>query len=189
MGRTDSDIVAAYRSGEHEAFNELVSRYMSRIYSFAYRLSHDTALAEDATAETFIKAWKKLDTFDTDKSFAAWLFAIARNNVFDGMRKKRDVNFSHFSEDNDLAESIADDRDSAEIEFDREISKTVLEESLAQLSLIRRSVVVLHDIDGMTFEEIAVVLGMPMNTAKSHYRRALVALKAYVHQKGTDKRI
>ncbi len=193
MERTDSDIVKAHRQGDKQAFAELVTRYMRRVYSFAYRLSNDPSTAEDAASETFIKAWKKLDSFDSTRSFASWIFAIARNATFDILRKKKDVSFSRLAgsgaDDDDVAASIPDSRDLADIEFDREVSKEILEESLAKLPIERRAIVILHDIDGLTFEEIGRVMGKPMNTVKSHYRRALLALREDLHQKAIIKRI
>ncbi len=188
MERTDSDIVVAHKKGDGQAFAELVSRYMRRVYAFSYRLVNDEGLAEDATSETFIKAWKHIDSFDESKSFAAWIFAIARNTAFDILRKKKSVAFSRlFGRDrngeDDMIDLVADETELPNISFDREISREILEASLANLSLERRSIVILHDMDGLTFEEIADIMNMPMNTVKSHYRRSLAALRVMMDDK------
>ncbi|HEY0908230.1 MAG TPA: sigma-70 family RNA polymerase sigma factor [Candidatus Paceibacterota bacterium] len=186
MEKTDSDLVIAHKKGDEQAFAELASRYMRRVYGFAYRLVGDDSLAEDATSETFIKAWRHIDSFDESKSFAAWVFAIARNATFDILRKRKDVAFSRFADrdaEDDMGDSVVDEADLPDINFDRGISRDILEKSLAQLSPVRRSIVLLHDTDDLTFEEIAKVMDMPMNTAKSHYRRALKALRAMLEGK------
>lgn len=183
MEKTDSDIVNSYREGEESAFDLLIERYTRRIYAFAYRLSGDQNTAEDVVSETFIKVWKKLDSFDDKQSFASWIFTIARNTTFDMLRKKKDISFSRFlgqnleSDDADMNESVVDDTDLADIQFDKTISQKILLESLERLSFERRSIVLLHDVDGLTFDEIARVVKKPMNTVKSHYRRALIALR------------
>jgi RNA polymerase sigma-70 factor (ECF subfamily) len=186
MERTDSDIVSAYRQGDASAFDLLTMRYMRRVYTFTYRLTNDAHGAEDAVSETFIKVWKNLDSFDETKSFASWLFRIARNATFDILRKKKDVAFSRLmtdEDDTDIGDTLPDDRDLPDIDFDRALSNEILEKSLAQLSLDKRTIVLLHDIDGLTFEEIAEVVGKPMNTVKSQYRRALISLKEMVAPK------
>lgn len=189
MKQSDVDIVRAYRDGDATAFDELVRRYMPRIYTFSYRLSGDQHIAEDVTAETFVKVWKKLDSFDETKSFTSWLFRIARNTAFDIFRKRKDVVFSRMAteDETDITEDIADERDLADREFDKEVSRELLEKSLATLSLTRRSIVLLHDVDGLTFDEIAHVVEKPMNTVKSHYRRALAQLRATVTEGGAPK--
>ena len=113
MKESDSDIVIAYRDGNLNAFDELVRRYMYRVYAFSYRLSGDQSIAEDVASETFVKVWKKLDSFDETKNFASWLFRIARNTTFDALRKKKDIVFSRMMTDDndDMSESIADEHD------------------------------------------------------------------------------
>ncbi len=188
MERTDSEIVIAYRQGEASAFDTLTARYMRRIYAFTYRLSGDSHYAEDATSETFIKAWKNLDSFDETKNFASWIFRIARNTTFDILRKKKDVAFSRLmtdEDDTDIGETLPDDAGLAFVTFDRSLTQEVLEKALSELPLDSRTVVLLHDIDGLTFEEIAEVVGKPMNTVKSQYRRSLIKLRELMHQNNT----
>jgi RNA polymerase sigma-70 factor (ECF subfamily) len=177
MEKPDGEIIYAYRAGDRTAFDELVKRYIHRIYAFAYRLSKSETIAEDAAQETFVKAWKGLKSFDESKSFQAWLFAIARNAVIDIMRKKRDSPFSLITGDDSFESDLEDDLPLPDQVFEQALTHEVLEKTLDTLSYDQKSVVLLHDMEGMTFEEIGEALGRPMNTVKSHYRRAILSLR------------
>jgi len=186
MDRSDTELVIAYKNGDMPAFNELVERHISRIYAFALRLSGDPHVAEDVTAETCIKVWKHIDSFDETKRVMPWIFTIARNTAFDFFRKRKDIAFSHMAQgsehEGDFEETISDGADSAEIVFDQKLSKEYLEQSLRQISLEKRTIVLLHDIEGLTFDEIAQMLDKSLNTVKSVYRRTLLGLQKGMHQ-------
>jgi RNA polymerase sigma-70 factor (ECF subfamily) len=181
---TDEDLVLAYRGGEESAFSDIVGRYIGRIYSFTYRLSGDQSMAEDATQETFVKVWKGIRGFDETKRFKSWIFAIARNSLLDIARKRRDKPLSRLeSEGEDIAASIVDMAPLQDEVFDGLIDSMILEKTLGVLSPGIRSVVILHDLEGLTFEEISSIMKKPMNTIKSSYRRALMKLRETMHQK------
>ena len=167
--------------------NELIQKYMPRIYAFALRLCGDPELAEDITAETCIKVWKHIDSFDVTKSVNSWIFTIARNTAYDFFRKRKNVAFSRMmqgaDEDQDFEETIVDENPGAELVFDGVLSQKLLNESLQKLTLEKRTIVLLHDIEGLTFDEIAAVVNKPSNTVKSTYRRTLLGLQKEMHQK------
>lgn len=152
----------------NEQVNNLVKKYLTPVYSFVFRLVQDKDLAEDITQETFIKVWKKIDD---SKNVKAFLFTVARNLAFDHFRKDKTEYFDDEMEVPDpgpLAPEILDNE---------EIIKNIEHKYL--------EIIMLHDIEDMTFEEIAEVVGRPMNTVKSQYRRALHDL----HQKYKHLRI
>jgi RNA polymerase sigma-70 factor (ECF subfamily) len=177
---TDETLVAAYLRGEETAFARLVERYTTPIYRFLTRLTGDPATADDLSQEAFLRAWRKLESFDQTKKFSAWLFAIARNVAFDHLRKRRIVVFSELPEEVDApdAEPLPDEV------YARAESADALAEALAMLPPDRRALVLMHDEEELTFEEIGEVLGKPMNTVKSQYRRALEALRTLLAPKG-----
>jgi RNA polymerase sigma-70 factor (ECF subfamily) len=178
----DIDYVKAHKTGDRTAFENLVNRYVDRIYSFVLRISGDQSIAEDATQDAFIKAWKGMKSFDESRSFRPWMFSIARNAATDIMRKRKDTPFAFFDSlaDDDgvsFSENVADEAPLPEELFERSENKRILESAFEGLDPLDRSIVSLHDSEDMTFEEIASVLGRPMNTVKSRYRRALVKLR------------
>lgn len=175
-----SALIEEAASGDADAFALLVEGHIRHVYAFAYRLTGNAHDAEDATQETFIKAWKHLKKFDMKRNFKTWLLAIARNTAIDGLRKRRPKNFSELG-DTDAEERFEDALAADELLpdeiFERAELRVSIESALAELPLDQRSVIVLKYIDGLTFEEIAEVTSKPMNTVKSHYRRGLTTLK------------
>jgi len=98
MELSDSELVIAYKDdGQEVAMTTLVNRYVSIVYNLIVRLVGDRREAEDLTQETFMKMWKALSRFDTDKTFKTWIFVIARNTAIDYLRKKKPVLFSRLN--------------------------------------------------------------------------------------------
>lgn len=190
MDKIDAELMSAFRAGDRRAFDELVDQYADRVYSFTRRITGDDALAEDAAQEAFIKAWKSRARFDESRNFKSWIFAIAHNASIDVLRKRREWSFSSFfrSDDSneavDIGESLADESVSMPEAFDQKVLAGILEDTMRGLTENQRSAVVLHDIEGMTFEEVGKAMGKPMNTAKSHYRRAIASLRRKLEERG-----
>jgi RNA polymerase sigma-70 factor (ECF subfamily) len=161
------------------SFDDLVHRYTGPVYNFVFRLTGNRQVAEDLTQETFIKVWKNLAKYDTSHNFRAWLFTIARNTCTDYLRKKKSIPFSTLSPDADLPfeETLADSEPLPEKTLEKIEDSELLEQFLAELPPDYRIVLVLHYQEEMTFDEIGNVLGKPLNTVKSHHRRALEMLR------------
>ena len=183
MENEDAELVTEYLSGEDAALSQLINRHVGAVYNFAFRLTNDAAAAEDIAQETFIKTWKHLKRFDKKKSFRNWILAITRNTAIDHLRKKRVFLFSFFSraqsdeEAFSFEETLKDAEPTPEeIAVLREQTE-LLQKHLAELFLPYREVLYLHYNEGLTFEEIGIILKKPLNTVKSHHRRALMMLR------------
>lgn len=185
MPQSDEALIRTYREeGREEAINALVNRYVSPVYNLLTRLVGAEA-AEDLTQETFLKMWKGLPGYDLEKSFKTWLFAIARNTAIDYLRKKRPTLFSRLRNERDeenekrnFEDTLPDSASLPDELFEKKELAERLEEALKALSLDERTIIILHESDELTFEEISEVVGEPMNTVKSRYRRALQKLRA-----------
>ncbi|HEU5114213.1 MAG TPA: RNA polymerase sigma factor, partial [Candidatus Paceibacterota bacterium] len=187
MQATDADLMEAAKRGDIRAFDELVSRYSDRVYSFVSRIVGEGGAAEDAAQEAFIKVWKNRKKFEPEKNFKSWLFTIARNAAYDILRKRKDRPFSSLEENDDgeeIAAGITDESVDLPQDFDRGLAAAALRETLEDLTPDQRAAVVLHDVEGMTFDEAGKTLGKPLNTVKSHYRRALATLRKKLKEKG-----
>jgi RNA polymerase sigma-70 factor (ECF subfamily) len=168
---------------EHEeSFSALTDQYLKPVYSFVFRLCGNQDDAFDITQEVFLKAWKKRNTYDPKYSYKTWLFTIARNTTIDWLRKKKHIAFSKLESDEgaSYSESIPDPEPLPHEIFERKETKEKVEKALEQISPDYKAVVLLHYLDGMTFEEIGKVVGKSVNTVKSQYRRALLALRKHV---------
>jgi len=180
MNETDKQLVENYLNGDKIAFTEIVNRYLTLIYNFTYRLVGNEKVSEDLTQEVFLKAWKNIKKFDTDKSFKTWIFTIAKNTSIDFLRKRKDVPMSTF--DNDEGENIIENNlkdeepDAIEI-FTSAQNKKQVENILKELSVVQKEVIVLKYVNEMSLSEIAEIMNIPIDTAKSHHRRALIRMK------------
>ena len=180
--RDDAELIRAYREGDEDAFEILVSRYVGPVYRFAFRLVRNSRDAEDISQEAFLKTWKHLKRFDAAKSFKAWIFAITRNAAIDFIRKKNPITFAALehdgSEEGDhYAFDVEDTRPLPDEIVARMQDAEALDGALAELSPNARAVILMHDGEGLTFQEIADAVHEPMNTVKSRYRRGVETLK------------
>lgn len=177
----DSQLTIASLAGDAKAFAELVNRYSSGVYKFAYRYVRDAADAEDIAQETFVRAWKNLKRFDLSKNIKTWLFTIAKNASLDFLKKKKPMAFSRIAEaeselESFLAPYIATGEIS-EIAVDQRLLKGDIDQALAKLPSAYRAVLALRYREQLKFREIAETLHEPIDTVKSRHRRGLMLLK------------
>ena len=183
----DRELVRASRRGETQAFGELVERYQDRVFNLAFRLTGNRDAAADAAQEAFLKAWSALDAFRGESAFYTWLFRITVNVVrsrhrYQAVRpapRSLDANpRAGTHEDRPaLADELkADVPDPAE-EAGRAERRKLVEQALARLDPDQRAMIVLRDIEGRSYAEIAELIECPRGTVKSRIHRARLALK------------
>jgi len=181
---TDADLIKSSLAKDQTAFKYLVERYIDRIYSFSKSFDLSDDEAEDIAQETFFKAWKKLHLYNNEHKFQTWIFTIAKNSVFDYLRKKKSLPFSYFDNNEDQInslEQITDNDDDAIEVFQNNVNIAKVKESLVKLNTIERTIITLHYEEELTFEEIGTILGKPMNTVKSLHRRSISKLKSLIN--------
>ena len=189
MNRFDSrpqsveELVELAKQGDTSAFDRLVDLYQGRIYSYAARMVHDPVEAEDIAQEAFVRAYRNLPSFRGASTFQTWLYRIASNLTIDSVRRHKRENTISLDAPLDAEEgptareqedaATAGPAGSAEtLELQREVHRAI-----QQLSPKLRSVVVLYDLQGLTYEEIAEILGCPLGTVKSRLFNARMELK------------
>ncbi|HUC02100.1 MAG TPA: RNA polymerase sigma factor [Candidatus Paceibacterota bacterium] len=168
----ESEILARIAAGDTEQFGLLYDAYAERIYRYIFYRTRNRAMAEDLTSTTFFKAVRGLRRFDASKGeFSAWLYRIARNSLFDHYRNR------HNAEPIELADEIADPAKDVESEVgDRELVRKV-KESFSKLSDDQREIVTMRVWDGLSYAEIAKVLGKSEGSCKMAFYRATIRLK------------
>jgi RNA polymerase sigma-70 factor, ECF subfamily len=161
----DPEVVAAARRGSLEAFEQLVRRYQADVWRLAFHLLRDSALADDVTQDSFLRAFRFLGRYRGQARFSTWLFSITRNCAMDELRRqgrhRRAAGRAQAGEP-----VVATDRSSG-IE---------VREALASLPLELREPVVMIDMFGMSYREVASTLRLPQGTVKSRVHRARAAL-------------
>lgn len=168
---TDTELVIQAQAGSTAAFETLVTRYRGRIYAMTMNMISNDADAWDLSQEVFIKAWRKLPEFEHRSQFFTWLYRITNNTVIDWIRKKK----IHGAEFNDELGNVpaagapttpriapAPDRALENQEIGGRIR-----EALEQLSPEHRAVVLLKEIDGLSYQEIADTVGCALGTVMS----------------------
>jgi RNA polymerase sigma-70 factor (ECF subfamily) len=187
----DIDLIAAARQDDEAAFKILVDRYLPSVYNFCVRYTGNNSDADDVAQETFLKAWRHLGRFNTDKPFKTWLFAIAKNSATDIMRKRRSVTFSQFDTADDtnvLVDTLADPEPLPEELFERASLANDVRTALVHLKPRDQAILQFRYVEDLSFEDIARVLSMSPNTVRSLHRRALIALRKILTEKVEPQR-
>ncbi len=167
----DEAIINALAAGRSEAaFEALVAGYRRRVFGLAFSILRDRAAAEDLAQEVFVKLWKILHSFDGRAKLSTWVYAITRNAAISALRKRRAS--SSLSEPHVLAEAEAATASHDEVGAD----DSTLWRAVAKLPDSQRQAVTLYYQDERPVEEVAAMLGLPVNTVKTHLHRARARL-------------
>ena len=186
-------LVAQAQAGDEQAFEQLVSEFSARIYNYVARMVQDPTEAQDVAQETFVRAYTALKSFRGASSFQTWLYRIASNLAIDAARrrKRRQADVVSMDEpvesdggDTEVGRDFPDEltRSPAE-ELDSTETRREVWEAISELSDKLRPVVILYDLQGLSYEEIARVLGCPMGTVKSRLFNARTQLREKLRQR------
>lgn len=174
----DEELVRRAQEGEGTAFDVLVERHYRQIYALAFQILGDPDDAADVTQETFVKAFENLRRFRHRCKFATWLYRIALNSCRDFRRRRREIPFSQIIPPDapDFDPISLSESDPEQVWNQREKAEAV-QKTLQQLPLGMRQILVLCDMQGLSYAEVADILGMPEGTVKSRLHRARHAFK------------
>jgi RNA polymerase sigma-70 factor (ECF subfamily) len=193
-GPDDQDLVASAQGGNLKAFDELVTRHRARIFAMIRNMTHNEAEAWDLSQEVFIKAWKALPKFEARARFSTWLFRIAHNLVCDWARKRKiesagELNDEIFSSERIDAASTTTPNTAArpdEALAGGEL-RGKIEAALAKLSDDHRQVVVLKDVQGLAYKEIAEVMDCSIGTVMSRLHHARKKLQTMLEDENPSR--
>ncbi|HSF39980.1 MAG TPA: sigma-70 family RNA polymerase sigma factor, partial [Thermoanaerobaculia bacterium] len=160
-----------------DAFRELVRRFERPVYSLIVRMVQDPGLAEDLAQEVFVKAYRRLDTYDPERKLSSWLFKIAHNTTIDHLRRGTPDTVPLEAEKDDeragLASVLPDESvESPSAQAERKDLARALEKAIATLRPEYREAVVMFYSGGASYQEICEVTGLPMGTVKTNLHRA-----------------
>ena len=178
--RDDEALIRASQAGDLEAFNLLVQRHERPVFNVALRLLRDVGLAEDATQDTFIRAWQNIRTFQTG-SVRSWLYKIATNRAYDMLRASARRPAGSLEAEAVEIEPIwtsggAGEESPDALALRRELS-IYLERALTALPEDQRMVVLLVDVQGLDYHEVAESMGTALGTVKSRLSRARAKIR------------
>jgi RNA polymerase sigma-70 factor (ECF subfamily) len=177
---TDQQLVERVQSGDKAAFNLLVLKYQHRVLKLVGRFVNDPADAEDVAQEAFLKAYRALASFRGDSAFYTWLYRIAINTAKNALvsNRRRPIDFDLDLQDPDQYERHArlKDVDTPEGVALTEEIRGVVERAMEQLPEDLRTAIVLRELEGLSYEEIAEAMDCPVGTVRSRIFRAREAI-------------
>jgi RNA polymerase sigma-70 factor (ECF subfamily) len=184
----EKELVLKAKAGDRKAFETLVHTCAKQVYNLAYRLSNSKESAEDIAQETFINAYNSIGRFSHDCPFANWVYRIAVNAWKNRVRyERRRFFFQHDSLDEtiaggegDMKKELPDKKPGADEEFEKFHRKEAIDKALNKLNPQAKEMLVLRDIEELSYEEISGIIKTPLGTVKSRIARAREALKEHL---------
>lgn len=185
----DGELIARAQLANLDAFNHLVNHHQNAVYSVALRYMRAPDLADDVTQDTFLRAYRSIDTFHNDNGigFRSWLLRIASNRALDVLRsqKRRPAESLDAAMDDEDSNWSPEDPAETPLQFtERGDLAQYLEWALGQISPDQRLVVVLSDVQGHSYDEIAEITGVAPGTVKSRLHRARARLRDVLQESG-----
>lgn len=177
-------LVRRAKEGDKEAFSRLVRLMMKDVVALTFRMTQDRDGAFDLAQETFVSAWQSIRSFREEAKFESWLYRIAANKALNYLkqRSRRPVASIDSLETEALVSGLSPDNPEQLLRA-KEMQKGVLE-FMAELPAQQRLVFDLRFYKELTFEEIAKITGKAVGTVKTHYREAIIKLRAFAERKG-----
>lgn len=185
-------LVRRLRARDEEAFTILVQTYQHKVFNVVLRIVNDRAEAEDVAQEVFVTIFKHVDQFRGDAKFSTWMFRIATNHARNRVKYLSRRSRKKHQDIDDTPDSAMDSSPlSADVARPDEQAagnelETIIQEGLATLNEIHRTIIILRDIENLAYSEIAEIVELPEGTVKSRLFRARAALKEYVAERYAD---
>ncbi|MBC7344350.1 MAG: sigma-70 family RNA polymerase sigma factor [Clostridia bacterium] len=192
--KREEELIALSRRGDVDAFGQLVATYERHVYTVAFRFMGNHADASDLAQEAFLRAFRGIGKFRGDCSFKTWLNQITANVCRDQLRKQRrnptiSLDAATNSEDDPAQVILPDYSNCPEQVFQQREEREYLQEVLNTLPIEFRIVLILRDVQGLSYEEIANSLNIPLGTVKSRLNRARHLVRDKLLQEETQKLI
>jgi len=179
VNEDDRRAISECLNGRPDAFGDLVRRYQDRLFNAVLRIVDNADDALDVVQDSFLNAFQSLGTFKGDAEFFTWLYRIAFNAAVSQRRKKRAVLSLDAGRNGEAVVDPADDSEGIRPgeELERSEQHTAIHSALNRLSIEHRAVLVMKDLDGLKYEQIAEVTGVPIGTVRSRLHRARLELR------------
>ena len=179
--QSDEELIAAFQHGQTDAFNILVKRYKDQLMNFVVRYVGDYDQADDVVQETFVRVYRNKQSYKPIAKFSTWLYTIATNLAKTQLRRRKRHTLFSLSRRSESGEEkeydIPDVTANADGHADSALKQEIIQKALDSISPKYREVVVLSDIQDMSYEEICSITGLNMGTVKSRLNRGRARLQ------------
>lgn len=186
---TEQELILAARSGGRDAFGALVEQHQAMVYALAYRMVGNPDDAADLTQDAFLRAWRGLASFDGRSSFSTWLYRLTSNACIDFLRREKrrsglSLTLDGEADDGEHQLDLPDERWSPQRELERQEAREAVRRGLLSLSPEHREVLLLREMEDLSYAEIARALGLEEGTVKSRIARARLSLRNFLLRSG-----
>ncbi len=188
INQDEKELLEKSKNGDIEAFEKLIERYQKKVFNMAFRIIGNHDDASELAQEVFIRIFKSIKTFKEESSFSTWVYRITTNICLDELRKRKNRKIVYLdddikSEDGEMKRQLEDTRPTPEAAAEKNEVKRVVESAIQALSDEHRTVIVMRDLQGFSYEEIASIIKCPEGTVKSRINRARQALRDILKNK------
>lgn len=190
MATAEQNWIARAKAGDTVAFGLLVEEHQKKVYHLALRMVTNPDDAQELAQEAFLKAWRSMSQFQGDSSFATWMYRLTHNLCIDFLRReqRRKKVGTAFSLDEAHDEGTKTELPDSHFEPQRQLEQKELREQIAQglstLSPEHKEVLILREINGLSYQEISDIVGVAEGTVKSRIARARLVLRNYLIEQG-----
>ena len=185
---SDMDILSLVSAGDVDAYGQIVGRYNGRLYNFIYRFVGDRETAEDIVQETFLRAFRKRKEYRAIANFSTWLFTIAGNLAKSELRRRKRWRLFSIDrdEESDTGMDLPDVSALPDKVAESSLADVQIQQAIGSLPANYRQVILLRDVQGMSYQEIAEIVDCPVGTVKSRVNRARLKLQQKLKNEGRD---
>jgi len=177
---SDEELINRFQMGNEEAYIELVNRYKDRIYNFVFHFLGDVEEAEDVAQNTMLKLYQKKDYYKEIAKFSTWIYTIARNLANTELRKRKRRKIIYLSQmsKKEKQYEIPAEHYNVDQQLNDEYLNNRIQKAIKKLPNHFKSIIILRDIQGLSYDDISNIVGVPLGTVKSRINRARLQLQA-----------
>lgn len=180
----EKELIARLQARDEAAFEELIRQYEKKVYSLCVRMCGNAEDAEEAAQDAFLALWRGIDRFRQESSLSTWIYRLASNACIDLMRRKKKGAGSVSLDDEELFVDAVDPAPQPHEEAERRETQRLLQEGLLSLPAEYRSILLLREIEGLSYSEISAALDLELGTVKSRISRGRTLLRNFLSVNG-----
>ena len=180
----EKELIARLQARDVAAFEELIRQYEKKVYSLCSRICVNAEDAEEAAQDALLALWRGIDRFRQESSLSTWIYRLASNACIDLMRRKKKGAGSVSLDDEELFVDAVDPAPQPHEEAERRETQRLLQEGLLSLPAEYRSILLLREIEGLSYSEISAALDLELGTVKSRISRGRTLLRNFLSVNG-----
>ena len=180
----EKELILRMQEGDETAFETLVRLYEKKIYNLCFRMCGNAEDAQEAAQDAFLAVWRAIDSFRQESSFSTWLYRLATNACIDLLRRNKRSGGSVSLDDEETAPELVDTRPLPQQELERRETQRLIEDGLCALPEDYRAILLLREVQGLSYAEIAEVTQLELGTVKSRISRGRILLRNYLTASG-----